>query len=706
MGTGGRLKGLSRMSVEIERAAKVVEGLKRFRTSQDGEKFPDLAAEAERLERRIEERLAILGAPEKRVAFVAPKGTGKSTLINALAELWLTGQAPGREAPSRELNAAAILPLGNGGTTPCEIVIEPGPWRIRIEPSSLVDARKLVTQFAEWGWHKAHDGNGETEDEDGEDPPLSGRPPKLEPDVERVIRGITGLGTYVEEIKDQSDNAAATRDTAPSRVRRRRQRRTRTRYEVVDRARSFPSDRDGFVRHVLELSRLGDRNRSEWLPAGDERRWMRNTLQDIFEGKFPEQPIPKRIFLSVPGGGIEIDGVGVPIVDTLGLPAVSGQRQQEQRLGHPLAERDDLRELMKQPWTLTVLASPFEDPPGPSAEILREMMQERNYFGETIEGRTVVAVVDPGKAGNNARYESAEQERDEKFDRCVEQVMQLGCPGGLGSDERWTDEEVAERTNCVNILDNIEDFRDFLIHHVESLAGHHLRHLVETVGHGRDFLGDLADAQGRERRRRVLEEFDRHLAGIWDDVRGTLDALCANVVRPLAEACLSVHHSSLRSMVIWRGDGTISAWSLFEASFGRALARRLDPVVEGVKRKAAELRRHPNYQGADDSRTIDAEVNRRIEMLDAGLTALTDAILTSTKRRLNASRDPWDVCESEWGAGIRDPKYKARVADHFVHWGERNSRHIMSDVTASFEDDPDSMAAAALVGPESALARR
>ncbi|WP_147441834.1 hypothetical protein [Corallococcus exercitus] len=648
--------------------------LRDYQSSAEGNRFPELVQRANQLEVVLRGRLEILAQPAPQVAFVAHKGVGKSTLINGLSGLWLDGEPPSADASSVQLNKHAVLPLGNGGTTPCEIVLRPGNWEIQVEPEKDEDAARLVQQFAEWAWHKAHDpSSAASGDDETEEPSIellvTARPPRLQPDLERVLWGLTGLKR--EKISTGAGKVPGSRSGKSATV-----------HHAVEAARSFERKED-FVDHVLQLARLSERRRIQWLPDGEPRTWLRHMLLSLFKGELADQPFPRRVVVQGPFDSLQWNGRAVPLVDTLGLPAVTTDRDVAPgtRRAYPLADRADLRVLLKQPWTLIVLASSFNEPPAPAVELLTQMVEERGYFGETLAERTVVAIVDAGRAGSG-HFEDKETERETKEDRCAENLVQLGCPGWPSPDVRWSVDDARQRVRCVNVLDGgTPELYVFLEESLSRLAGGHARLLEEAAAQAREFFHTLADAKRRTLYNQVVKELSASVQAAIAVSRGKLHALGMNFLRPFSSECQRLHPSSLRSLVQWKGDGTQNAWALLEFSASRALEHCMLPLFSSMHVRAEELRKRDVFEEEDNARLIDAELEQQRRQFDVFVQVFTSIAVQVLKEQMLNDDLLWARSHQEWGTGMKQPSYRERVAAHFEQWGEYHAPVVSAAIS-------------------------
>lgn len=664
----------------MNNAKALLDKLRQYQVQEEAESFPELIQRAQQLEHALQYRLSIVEHPAPRIAFVAHKGVGKSTLINALAGLWLDETPPPPDASSKQLNHRAILPLGNGGTTPCEIRVEAGPWEVSVEPEDLPETRARIRQFAEWAWHRAQDPKKQTAetnstsdeiDSERDEASVGGRPPRLQPDLERVMRGVTGL---LEQVASPAAASSGKKRSPPRRD------------SAEELAKGFPAKSE-FVAHVERLARLTERQRRQWLPSGDIRRWLRETLLNLIEGKFEDQPFPKHVTIRVPSTGVQWRNSDVLLIDTLGLPAVASGRtdgESSARPVHPLAEREDLRELFKAPWTIIVVGAQFNEPPAPSTELLQQMMDEAIYFGETLEDRTVVAIVDAGKAGSG-NFDDAETERAQKEDRCAENMVRLGCPRGSTHVSRWSVEDARERSLCVNILDGgCEPLKELLESAVERMAKAHEARLARAITDAVNFFQNLGDAKRQAIRQAVVAAFKRHLSPVAQKQLGKARSFRSNLMHPFADECRVLHPSSLRSVIVNHGNGrTQNAWAMIESAATRELSRLLLPFIEQIDNTATALLTEKKNQGEDGRAVIAEEADRRSRAIEAFQRSFVAELVNVAKSHALADGALWRDCDGEWGRGIKDPGYKERVADHIEQWGVNHSPNLLTELEVS-----------------------
>lgn len=605
----------------------------------------DLTVRASLILRNLRARVETLRIAQPQVVFIAHKGVGKSTLINALAELWL--DPPSKGFSQTELNAKAVLPLGTGGTTPCEIRIESGPWEVRVEPETEQETADLLTQFARWSWFQASASGKDAPPDSRSDATPGVHAARLQNDLERVVRGLVGLQ---QRMIDEGG------------VRTRRD-------EAHELAKSFAT-LDEYRAHILERARLAERKCVQWLPEGDPYHWLRTTLFNLVRGSFANQPFPARIAVRVPTTGVGTDG-RVALVDTLGLPAVGKNEGESKVAPHPLSEREDLRAHLKNPWSLVVLGAQFNEPPSPATGALQQMMDEAVFFQETLEDRTLVAIVDPGSAGCGIEQD-AEIDRATKEDTCTENLLRLGCPRGPSHANNWTHEQASSRVVCVNVLDGgVQALRARLNANIAKLFECHRAHLLRAVEDANEFFLNLGNAEHQAARRQIVGAFKVQLQSAIASDLPSIRVFGANLLQPFVDDCRALHPSTLRSLVVHKGDSKKqSAWALCESATTRALARLLQTTRRQVVICAKTLEKQAWGHGPQGRAIIHQEAAQREALLDEFSRRLIGGLVFATKTRLDEWPPVWQACEREWGRTVSasTPGYKVRVAKHLEDW--------------------------------------
>ena len=185
---------------------------------------------------------------------------------------------------------APVLETGGGGVTVCEVSLKAGPeYGVIVTPRTTEEIRADVADFAD----QLRRGMDESDAGAGDGDTLHSVPRE----IERAIRNMSGL--RVRRRKDENGKPVRT-DPAK------------------DLAAQLPSSRD-LVVEILSLMELPRRDRREiWFEPTSSKRpleWLRETFEQINNGRHAEFSLPRRVDLIVPelmdSGELTID-----IVDT------------------------------------------------------------------------------------------------------------------------------------------------------------------------------------------------------------------------------------------------------------------------------------------------------------------------------------------------------------------------------------------------------
>src|SRR5882757_2365440 len=224
---------------------------------------------------------------EHEIAFIGSKGIGKSTAICKLAGLEIPNADGGPATP--------VLEAGGGGVTICEVHLRTGPgYGILIEPCSDDKIRADVSDFAE------HILSGTTTDVECADDSDEGSQ-GISQEIERAVRNMAGLKIRREKGPDgktiRSDEAK----------------------ELANRATSLRE----YMVEVLALMTLHRRDRRDiWYDPSVGKpplAWLKETFEQINNGRHPEFTLPARIEVVVPDRLLETNEVTVRLIDTKGI---------------------------------------------------------------------------------------------------------------------------------------------------------------------------------------------------------------------------------------------------------------------------------------------------------------------------------------------------------------------------------------------------
>ena len=290
------------------------------------------------------------------VVVVGPKGAGKSSILNGLLGLWVGGEPP-KGANADTIVECSVLPLGAGGTTPCEVHFRHGPgWSVEVEGEPEATVLKKLDGLAGAAYRRAlkrakgENAKGENGEDDFEETPRNTPvhsattlhekillEPGLEQDISRCLRGVCGLTeTALRELADKHLREDLGADGL----------------------------RDELVRRASYSTRVDLKLQPE--TTGDEPLvWLKKVLEKLTWGTWQSQPFPRRIVVHVPGlPCLGDDGSPIRFIDSLGLPAVSKGGEAD---ASPLNGRADLRPLLGDPWAAAVFVAGYTNPPDPVA---------------------------------------------------------------------------------------------------------------------------------------------------------------------------------------------------------------------------------------------------------------------------------------------------------------------------------------------------
>ncbi|MBL8485837.1 MAG: helix-turn-helix domain-containing protein, partial [Rhodocyclaceae bacterium] len=558
---------------------------------------------------------------EHQVAFIGSIGVGKSTAIGFMTDLTVR-KDDGRLAP--------VLADGAGGTTLCEVHLLTGPqYGISIEPCSADDIREDVRDFAE---HILKGAAG-TDDEDTR----SGEPRATYKEVERAIRNMSGL-----MFKSSRDEAGRRQTFDPAK----------------ELALRHPSVRD-FTVEVLARMNLHTRDRRQiWYEPSSGKGphdWLRDEFRRINDGKHPEFTLPKRIEVIVKKPLLRTDGLSVRLIDTKGI--------------HATAAREDLEVHLKDPHTLAVLCSNFNDAPGNPAQQLLSRAIESGVRGLEVNSSVLVlahhdqalAVVDDATGSS---VETVEDGYDIKREHALMNMAPLGLK-----------EYRIGFYNC--LTGDAADARKFLNEGLLRARSSFRKQLGSAVKGARDLL----ENQLEEANHAALNDAASRLR-LWLRENKAVPAIPGSIQEGLLGEIIAAPAASVAAAARREGEWRSFSYS-YQLGFG---ARKLSFAavgkrVDGFAEYCRLLRATPELSPAHEL------VTQAERVLIAGFDQMQNRAQlmaqTTYREALKAATDLWQQCVDEWG---RNRGYRQMVAAFSRVWFSDEKRVTMeSELRAMLE---------------------
>lgn len=564
------------------------------------------------LERRRDDLLkatTFLSRTNHNVAFIGDIGVGKSTALSFLFDLLV---------PTSSLTKPidrVVLETGAGGTTICEVHVKRGPeFGISLLPMGDGELRQLVADLCSAKWVTAR---GEPRDA------ASGESVGVSREVERAIRNMTGLVRRRETV----DGKIIYHDS------------------LLDLARSTTSE-DEFRTRVLDMMQLPERTQREvWYDSAGRKNpmeWLTETFKMVNNGRLKDVTLPSSIDLLVPDFGRSFGEFEITVIDTKGIDDV--------------AVREDLDVRLKDPRTIVVFCSRFNDAPGTSSRALLQHMKQT--FSDRFDTGKVSILALP-RAGEALAMK----------DDVGERVL-TDAEGYLFKGMQVSGELAADGMGGIPML----------FYNVE--------------------VDDAAEVRAR-----VFEQLDR----LRKTVSENLLDLCAAV-----EELIENHETQALSAAVEEVANRLSTFLKANRKLGaRERLAHVDAIatVHGVRYAStlwAATRRNGEYSGfnivhhvgigaARDARmrcdgwfkSLDAFLNslkadpglalagKTIDQIGKSAAASKTSFIEGVQRAgMEVYREPltqspvWLACASEWGQGAG---FKKRVAGHLERWFEGNA---------------------------------
>jgi transcriptional regulator with XRE-family HTH domain len=551
----------------------------------------------------IKETVRLLLKREHEVALIGSKGIGKSTAICKVTGLEVPTSDDGPAAP--------VLEAGGGGVTICDVHLVSGHGHgLLIEPCSDDEIRAHVMDFAE---HiKGTDAITDQDDEDEND----GQ--GIAQEVERAIRNLAGLKVK----RDKGPDGKVVR-----------------RDEAKELAAKTASVRE-FVVEVLARMDLHRRDRRDiWYDprvGKSPLAWLRDTFEQVNNGRHRDFTLPRRIEVIVPGPLLEGTDLSVRIIDTRGIDRT--------------AVRADLERHLDEPHTLALLCSGFNDAPSAAAHLLLERAKQAGV--RRLELNTALLVLPRANEAMAVKDESGlrattiEEGYELKAEFAAISLEPLTLKNlTMGFFNAFGDDPARLQTLMLDCLAKIrESFRARLR---EDIAGAR----VLLMNHEKEQVAEVLRSAAR-------------MIQTWISQNGAVPAINGHVQDSLMSQIHKAYAATVRATVRREGDWHNLHYGHHLGYGARRLAVvALQPLVDKFRTTTEVLAGNPEYAEAID---LIQQARRVLESAFEDLLRKAHIMgQTTFKDALKVDSSFWMNCDNEWGRG---PGYRDRVAQWNQDW--------------------------------------
>ena len=596
------------------------EAEKALRSIEELSENPDIKhAFARRLEEYTSEIQGVvkpIQTTEHSIAFMGNIGVGKTTAICRITGLEVSTDGKTALAP--------VLDVGAGGITVCEVALVQGDnYAISIEPRSEEEIHREVREFARYHIEALESHQEESEDADSHG---------ISKEIERAIRNMSGLSS-----RPRVDGRRVPVDLAKNLA-------------------ESLSDLELLETAILEKMNLQERTTREISYSQeigkDPLVWLKDTFAQVNNGRHPEFSLPKSIEIKVPKSILAEESLSVRIVDTKGIDDT--------------AEREDLESHFREPNTVVILCSGFNEAPSPSVQ----QLLKRGVEGQFPNIGDKVAVLPLPKLGEALAVKDdqgfAVDAVAEGYELKIEQAeMRLNgqhIPFGA--------------IKCFNANeDDPNELRDFLLDLVRKLREKQSRRLQEAITSANAMVLNFESEQASE----VLRSAGQRLS-IWLRNNGELGSLSGNLQDSLFLAMLTVHPSSLRASINRGGE-----WHKLDYPYQLGYGARVVAIQtlsrkrQGFREITQNLLDDPDLEGAHGL------VGQARSIFESGVNGILSGSQSIGREVHSLYLEPdggfWVRCYNEWGRGSG---YRDRVSRHHERWfADPIHGHIQATLRAS-----------------------
>ena len=579
--------------------------LEEFRQSHD---LPSpLVAEMDMHKESLSRAAAYLNELSHDIAFVGDIAVGKTTALCFVSGMILPGSAG--------VFDKVVLEAGAGGITVCEVQIRKGPaYGVLVEPQPDVEVYRAAEELCEGLWAR-RSGTAESDDNSK----------GVSREIDRALRNMAGLP------RRRVKNPEGKRITVDP---------------ALDLAKTCDSLSE-FQSSFSERLRLWERKtRSIWYSQTDgdsPLRWMQKTFIEINNGRRPDIALPRLIDVVVPDDVLNQSIFELSLVDTKGVDQT--------------AVRPDLEIRLRDPRTLTVLCTRFNEAPGPTMQ--RFLEHAREAFPEGVFKERVLLLVLPRpdearavKDDTGEMVESDEDGYDLKRDQAEATLRRIGI-GELPIVFFNATSDVPEKLrDC--LVDRINDVRAGYTRRIRSVCDA-IDRLIEN------HEVEAAQAAQKEVRKRLRIFCDQHKA-----LPERKRFLHVELVRAFR---------TLNARTVWATTRRRGGWYNLHVFFHLGRGGAVDASLRSRSALHGLEELVSNMLGDDDFDSMHEflhELRENVEEWRRNFVEKARAIGEEAFRSdLAADAEFWARCEDRWGQGAG---YRDDVAGMVEEWFEAAER--------------------------------
>ena len=555
---------------------------------------------------------------EHNVAFVGKIGVGKTTALCRIAGLEvLKGDRPD-----------PVLEVGAGGTTVCEVRLQQGSvYGLHVEPMDADAFHREVLEFANFLTRPSEEESPEQSEGDQDAHGTS-------KEIERVIRNMSGLTVVRRRLPDGK----------------------RERIDQAEKLAEKYDDPSTLAGEILALIRPQQRTRHQiWYLefSGQEPLvWLKETFEQLNNGRHPEFSLPKRIDIIVPQTILGESPLSVCLVDTKGIDAT--------------AERADLETYFNEPGTLMVLCSSFNDTPSTEVQELLSRAKDARFSGLSVKAvilslpRSDEALAVKDDQGLSA--ESVAEGYELKGEQAELRLKSQSLP--YAAIEFFNARE-----------DNPQNLTDFLLQRVEAIRQEQCVRLKEAISGAIELVANVDEAYVQESYQQVARSIR-----FWLEGNREVGWFHGRLEDSLTAAISRAHPASVNASVRREGNWHNPDYSHQLSHGARVIvARSLVPKQDDFEAIAKNILRDEELGPAFGL------VRQARRILEDGINSLlTRSELLGERiyiQDLKPDAPLWGQCRSEWGLGyVGGRTYRERVSQHNRNWFSDNGRDFQAMV--------------------------